>query len=343
MMNGLTQWFKTEGIDYPWGDDTQPYRVWISEVMLQQTVVTTVIPFFKRWMERFPTLAALSQAEEGEVLRAWEGLGYYSRARNIHKTAKILYAGDPHLRGVFPQDYQELVALPGIGDYTASAILSLSFNQPIAVIDANVKRICQRLEAQPQWTKEVESFWREKLNQQIDKDNPGLFNCALMQLGQIVCKRSNPSCSLCPLQKKCKAHKRDLTGKIPQRKKRETIELASQVLIFMRQKDGSLFWIIQRREGIGRGLWTFPRQDSQGALPQGWKSEVTLKERTHSYTKYKEKLNPQVLRKKGGESNLPSLAQREGEGFWATLQELSHLATPAVYRKIIDELTAYLT
>jgi A/G-specific adenine glycosylase len=334
----LFSWYNREGVAYPWGEDDSPYRVWISEVMLQQTVVTAVVPFFNRWMERFPTLKELARTEEGEVLRFWEGLGYYSRARNILKTARIL--ASEH-KGIFPQTYEELVKLPGIGDYTASALLSISFSKPRPVMDANVKRICQRLGAHTNWDKETEALWRDRLQKQIaDSGDPGLFNGAIMQLGQLVCRTGSPSCDKCPLSEECLALKEGVADKIPQRKKREKIELASRVFIYCRvDSRGKHFWVIQRREGIGQGLWTFPREEESSPMPAGWMELVSLKERVHNYTKYKETLRPVVLVSADGQKeSLPPGALREGEGFWATPGELSQLATPAVYRKIINEL-----
>ncbi|MDC7223737.1 MAG: hypothetical protein PQJ60_08360, partial [Spirochaetales bacterium] len=265
----LFDWFRREGVDYPWGEDNSPYRVWISEVMLQQTVVTAVVPFFRRWIERFPSLEALARSEEGEVLRCWEGLGYYSRARNIFKTSQILVK---ERDGKFPGDYEGLIKLPGIGDYTASALLSISFSQPRPVMDANVKRLCQRWGAHPNWDGETEKFWRKELELAIaESGDPGRFNGALMQLGQLVCRTGTPSCERCPLSSGCKAFKEGIAADIPVKKRREKIELASQVRIYCRKEEkGRFYWIIQRREGIGRGLWTFPREEAQEKLSLGW-------------------------------------------------------------------------
>ena len=338
---GLFDWYDRDGIAYPWGEDRSPYRVWISEVMLQQTVVTAVIPFFRRWMERFPTLEELARTEEGEVLRYWEGLGYYSRARNILKASKQL---KEESEGRFPDDYDLLTALPGIGDYTAGAILSISFGQNRPVIDANVKRICQRQGSQREWSRETERYWRSELQTIIERtDDPGRFNGALMQLGQLVCRIGSPLCLLCPLAESCRALKEGTVGLIPLKKKRVVTELDSHVLIYeIREGERTLWWIIQRREGIGKGLWTFPRLDGDIPLPAGWREKNQLRVRTHNYTKFKERLKPVLLVPVEGKGmeQLPASALREGEGFWAAAGELAHLAAPAVYRKIIDELVA---
>jgi len=332
----LLEWFDREGIAYPWGEDRSPYRVWISEVMLQQTVVTAVIPFFRRWMERFPTLEALAQTEEGEVLRYWEGLGYYSRARNILKTAKII---NDEKQGRFPDSYEELTALPGIGDYTAGAILSISFGVPRPVLDANVKRICLRLEARSVWDMEADRIWREDLQKAIeDSGDPGRFNGALMQLGQLVCRSGNPACLFCPLADECRAREEGRAAAIPVKKRKVVVELSSQVAVFCREREGRIsYWIVQRQEGIGRGLWTFPRFDEDYTPPADWQERGSLCVRTHNYTKYREKLMPRIWAEREG-AELPPAAWREGEGFWATAGELAALAAPAVYRKIINEL-----
>jgi A/G-specific adenine glycosylase len=335
----ILSWFKREGISYPWGRDADPYRVWISEIMLQQTVVTAVIPFFERWMEKFPTLELLAQAGEGDILRFWEGLGYYSRARNIHKTARILYERG----GEFPSVYEELIDLPGIGDYTACAVLSISFKQALPVMDANVRRICQRLACQREWNRSVEGEWKKALTLVMSKKEPGLFNCALMQMGQLVCKRSHPDCTKCPLLKECGAYKENLTEEIPPKRKRTLIDKTSQVLIFKREEDHRiLYWIIQRKTGIGRGLWAFPRTAVMDQVFSSWIPSQKLAERTHFYTRYRENLLPLVYTINQGcieeTPDLPAVALIEGEGFWATAGELKNLAVPAVYRKIINEL-----
>lgn len=337
---GLLEWFSREGVEYPWGRDPSPYRVWISEVMLQQTVVTAVIPFFNRWMETFPTLDALASAGEGEVLRLWEGLGYYSRARNIHKASRLIKE-----RGRFPDTYKDLTDLPGIGDYTACAILSMAYGIPRPVLDANVKRIFQRLELRTSWSRREEGECRRRLDAEIDRDRPGEFNGALMQLGQLVCKRKRPLCGDCPLAEGCGAFREKRTDEIPAVRKKRIIEKESRLLIFKHlHGNRRLYWIIRRREGIGRGLWAFPRILSGISMPKGWGTVHSLSTRVHLYTRYREFLMPVILEYRGNHSDLPPLpgsAREEGDGFWATAGELCALAVPAVYRKIIDELITW--
>ena len=196
-VRGLLDWFRRKGKTYPWGEDITPYRVWVSEVMLQQTVAAGVIPFFNRWMERFPDILRLAEAVEEEVLRYWEGLGYYSRGRNLLKAARLIR---DEWGGHFPKDMGGWRALPGVGDYTARAVLSIACHQPYPVLDANVRRIGQRLLAIRGRPKGVDGELMAALEGCIPPEAPGTFNSALMQLGQQVCRAGTPNCPDCPLR-----------------------------------------------------------------------------------------------------------------------------------------------
>ena len=204
LRRNLRKWYIDKARDLPWRRTGNPYHIWISEVMLQQTTVAAVVPYFERFLNQFPTVQQLADAEQEEVLRNWEGLGYYSRARNIHKTAKLIVAD---FGGEFPGTVDELLALPGIGRYTAGAIVSFAFNRPAPIVEANTLRLYCRLlsyDGDPRSTAGQKVLWRfaEEL---VPPKEPAQFNNALMELGALVCTPEEPSCSTCPLRSCCRA------------------------------------------------------------------------------------------------------------------------------------------
>ncbi len=344
----LADWFDREAEAYPWTllkeeGQGRIYAVWVSEVMLQQTAVKAAVPFFLAWMERFPTVEALAGAGEEAVLRAWEGLGYYSRARNLHRAARqVVQEGG----GVFPEDYEGWRRLPGVGDYTARAVLSLALGEPLPVIDANVKRILQRLTARRGWDGVLE---REGLGVLEDwlsgAADPGKLNGAMMQLGQLVCRRRDPLCGGCPLAGGCRAEEEGVQGEIPPVQRRRVTELETEVWV-IRRGDGRL--LVARREGevLGR-LWTFPRREpgSFRRLPAGLLQPAgELQGRTHTYTSFRDRLIPLAFGAAAGASGDQGRAEGDvwlgpaGEELrWVSPGELEQTAMPAVYRKIARE------
>lgn len=220
----LVEWFRAHKRDLPWRANRDPYRVWISETMLQQTTTTAVIPYFERFLDRFPTLSSLARAEESQVLEQWAGLGYYSRARNLHKAAKAL-----HDLGQFPTSYKALIELPGFGPYTARAVASIAFGELVGVVDGNVIRIFSRLLGE-KW-----EWWKPSVRDQIQNhaDRWALvqpsheLNQAMMELGRTVCTPKSPSCPLCPLRARCQALKKNLIWQIPKTRPRAAKEIWS--------------------------------------------------------------------------------------------------------------------
>ncbi len=229
----LLGWFRQFQRDLPWRRDKNPYRVWLSEIMLQQTRVAAVIPYYERFLERFPTVAALAEAPQEDVLRLWSGLGYYSRARNLQRAAQQIVAAHG---GEFPQDEEQALALPGIGSYTAAAILSIAFDGKHAVLDGNVARVLARLDAVRGDLRE-RGRWQalqKAADERLDPKAPGDWNQAMMELGAMICTPRAPQCLLCPVAKFCRARHFGLTEIIPEkRKKRATVEitLAAAVLL----------------------------------------------------------------------------------------------------------------
>src|SRR4051794_22479382 len=228
----LIGWFNDEKRDLPWRKDRDPYKIWVSEIMLQQTRVDTVIPYFNRFMEQFPTIEALSMAEEEKILKAWEGLGYYSRARNLHSAVKEVHE---KYGGEVPADPKEISALKGVGPYTAGAILSIAYGIPEPAVDGNVMRVLSRILsiwediAKPATRKVFE----EAVRKLISHNNPSYFNQALMELGALICTPSSPSCLLCPVREHCSAFaegvQRELPVKTKKNKQRE-VQLAAAIL-----------------------------------------------------------------------------------------------------------------
>lgn len=260
----LLNWFVKYGRRLPWRptDDQQTgeaYRIWISEIMLQQTTVVAVIPFYEKFLHRFPTVEQLAAASEEEVLRYWEGLGYYSRARNIHKTSQII--AHEH-GGQFPETVDELVLLPGIGRYTAGAIVSFAWNRPAPIVEANTLRLYCRLlgyDGDPRASAGQKILW-EFAERLVSPTSPGRCNQALMELGSLVCRSSAPLCGECPVQKYCGAFRDGTVDNIPVPKARPVITPLTEVAIAIRH--GDRYFI--RRNGDNErwaGLWDFPRFD----------------------------------------------------------------------------------
>ena len=254
----LLNWYEHHGRhDLPWQKNPTPYRVWVSEIMLQQTQVATVIPYYQRFMRQFPHLKSLALADQDQVLAHWSGLGYYARARNLHKTAQIIYQ-DFH--GRFPRDVATIINLPGIGKSTAGAIASFAMNQPTAILDGNVKRVITRYYAIEGWpgdTKVMQQLWKivEKVT---PKKNTQAYNQAIMDLGSIICTRTKPQCHACPISSDCQAHHQQRTADLPYRKKPKTRPVKATYALLLRRHDGAL--LLERRPpaGIWGSLWTFP-------------------------------------------------------------------------------------
>lgn len=254
----LLKWFDKYGrTDLPWQQNPTPYRVWISEIMLQQTQVKTVIPYYQNFMQAFTNVAALAAASLDEVLHHWTGLGYYARARHLHQAAQKIYLD---YQGEVPTDLTRLMQLPGIGRSTAGAILALAHGQRHPILDGNVKRILCRYYAINGWP--GESKIAEKLWQLAEQNTPheriADYTQALMDLGAMICKRSRPSCSLCPFTHDCAAHQQGLESRYPTPKPRKTLPIKTVKFIMLQNSLGEV--LLQKRptNGIWGGLWSFP-------------------------------------------------------------------------------------
>ncbi len=249
----LIDWYHKHGRHgLPWQRNPTPYRVWISEIMLQQTQVTTVIGYYQRFMQSFPTLKQLALANQDHVLSHWSGLGYYARARNLHRAARLIYK---QYHGRFPKSLEALVQLPGIGPSTAGAILSFAYKLPTAICDGNVKRVLARIFAIDK-PKTDALFW-EYATQLTPTQNTHHYNQAIMDLGATICTRIKPACDLCPMQKNCLAHLQGRETNYPIKQPKKVKPIRSTQFLILESHKGIL---LHKRpsEGIWGGLWCFP-------------------------------------------------------------------------------------
>jgi A/G-specific adenine glycosylase len=254
----LIAWYEAGHRDLPWRTTDDPYRIWISEIMLQQTRAQTVIPYYERFLARFPTVRALADAAEDEVLTLWAGLGYYSRARNLWRTARSVVEG-----GGFPRNYDGLRSLPGIGDYTAAAIASIAFALPYAAIDGNVLRVVARMEndAADIGAARTRERFRKVAQSWMDAKRSGEFNQAMMELGATVCLPKNPLCKACPLSASCRAREAGTAAQLPVKLRRMAPVKIDATLLIVRR--GGRILLRQREPDASRmaGFWDLPAPD----------------------------------------------------------------------------------
>lgn len=342
----LLKWYHREKRDLPWRNTNDPYRIWVSEVMLQQTQVQTVIPYYRRWIGSFPTIKELAEADEAIVLKHWEGLGYYSRARNLKKAAQKV---QQEFDGKLPQTLSEILKLPGIGRYTAGAVLSIAFNKRLPVLDGNVKRALSRLfrlRENGSTSKSENRLWKtaETL---VPEGQAGDFNQAIMELGATVCLPQNPACVQCPLKNNCQANLEGVQSlyppaqpKIPSKK----IQVSAAVI----QRNGKVY--IQQRPpgGLMAGLWEFPggkvekNESPEDCLLREIREElgvrVSIREKLmvvkHSYTQFRVTLHVFVCRLPSGRIQTTSCDQWK----WVNASELDSYPFPAANVKIIKDL-----
>ena len=353
MRQKLLDWYACEGRSLPWRDTRDPYAIWVSEVMLQQTQVKTVLPYYQRWLTVFPTIAALAAAPRDRVLKQWEGLGYYSRARNLHRAAQMVMAKHS---GRFPISLQEVLELPGIGRTTAGGILSSAFNRPAAILDGNVKRVLARAIALPKPpAKALNQLWQlsEAL---IDPTNPRDYNQALLDLGATVCRPRQPECPRCPWQSHCTAFTTAQQHRYPMKSpKAERPHKQIAVAIVMKQDglNGTQFLIDRRPEdGMLGGLWEFPGgkietgETAEACALREVKEEVGLEVEAihelgavdHAYTHFSVTLNTFICRHLSGEPQALEVADVR----WVSFGDFKDYAFPVANQKIFPLLERWL-
>ncbi len=269
----LLSWYRQHRRSLPWRETQDPYRIWLSEIMLQQTQVATVIPYYERFLRRFPTVSDLARATEQDVLQVWENLGYYSRARQLHRAARIVVA---KFDGHIPQNLDALLQLPGIGAYTAGAVLSIAFGQAVPAIDGNVRRVLCRFYALPGVKADPKGYRRlaDLMTPILLPDaQPGQLNQALMELGATICRPRQPLCDPCPLREKCLARKHAQTDVFPTPTEKKIIPVRETVAAIIRDVRGRLLVVKRPPSGLLGSLWKFPG----GFAAQGETSVQTVK------------------------------------------------------------------
>lgn len=345
LQNQLLEWFAAHARPLPWRETYEPYHVWLSEVMLQQTQMDRGVDYFKRWLSTLPNLTAVAMASEETVLKLWEGLGYYARVRNFQKAAQIVcrdYAG------VIPSTFEELIKLPGIGKYTAGAILSIAFQKKYPVVDGNVERVFSRLftiESPIKSPKGQKIVWNlaEKL---LPTKASRPWNQALMELGALICKKSKPTCPLCPLATHCQAHQTGTTARHPVMGKRAQ-SIAVSFVAAVITHNGRIYTQKRLPDAMWGNLWEFPgghlekgESPTEGMLREV-REETTfevaiqrpLPTVTHSYTRYKATLYTYLCVLQSPPEPTLTAAQ---EYQWLSFEELDRLPFSAGHRKLIE-------
>jgi len=332
-------WFEDHGRkDLPWQQELSPYRVWVSEIMLQQTQVKTVIPYFEAFMRVFPTIEALAAASEDQVLHLWTGLGYYARARNLLRCAQVIV--DEH-GGKFPDSIETLEQLPGIGRSTAGAIRSIAFGKPAAILDGNVKRVLARHAAIPGWPGQTavhRELW-EIAQALSPQQRPAQYTQAMMDLGATVCLRSKPLCESCPLQTDCKAHQQGTQADYPGRKPRKTLPIRTTTMLIISNTSREVFLAKRPPTGIWGGLWSFPELeqaneatdfclDTFGAQPTRIEPGSALR---HTFSHYHLDIQPLYLEL---DHNVGSIMDGDGQ-LWYNLSSPERIGMAAPVAKLL--------
>ena len=333
----LLAWFDEHKRDLPWRGVRDPYGVWISEIMLQQTRVGTVAPYYRRWMERFPDVVTLANADQDEVLRLWRGLGYYARARNAHRSACMVR--DAH-GGVFPSSAAQLRSLPGVGPYTAAAVASIAFGEATPAVDGNVRRVVARLFDLPDPSL---AETRDRVAGLMDTARPGDFNEAMMELGATVCRPRSPCCGSCPLAAGCRARIAGTVAERPVRRRRGPLPARTWGVLVAVSPRGRTLLVQRPPEGLLGGMWEFPGVELDGddagravvlgrvrrlapAPIGGTGAVVVLPPVTHPFSHFTAVYRPWRIAVAG--------EWGEAAGRWVAPAELADMALPAAQQRI---------
>jgi A/G-specific adenine glycosylase len=334
----LLSWFALQGRkDLPWQQDITPYRVWLSETMLQQTQVTTVMPYFQAFVEKFPDLDTLAQATIDEVLPYWSGLGYYARARNLHKTAQIIYQQQR-----FPDTLAELMALPGIGQSTAGAILSIAFNNSHPILDGNVKRVLTRYKGITGWTGDSQinkQLWAVSTELTPSKQCAD-YTQAIMDLGATICTRTKPLCVACPLASDCVAKNTGTVNLLPTRKPAKTLPVKQLIFLLLKNRQQQIFLEKRPPVGIWGGLWSLPEFDTIEAaqdfcLTQNLTIEhqQVLPALRHTFSHYHLDYTPLIIQT----PDSCNLVMEAEQTLWYNSQQIDNLGLASPIKQLLQQ------
>jgi len=337
----LLAWYDHNGRhSLPWKRNKDPYRIWVSEIMLQQTQVSTVIPFYTRFMQRFPTVQSLARAQLDSVLHLWTGLGYYARARNLHRAAQAIVKNH---NGVFPRDLETTMSLPGIGRSTAGAILALAYNQRAPILDGNVKRVLARLHAidTPQNDRNTQERMWALAKQHTPRKRVADYTQAIMDLGATLCTRTQPRCSECPVRSACRAYALGNPQDFPLRTKRKTTPIKTTRMLMIRDTKGRV--LLQRRpaRGVWGGLWGFPECE-QGNTERWCRDTFGIKIQAatpwpvlrHQFSHFKLDITPIPAQLQ--EKNASSV--ENGETVWYNVRRPDRRGVSAPVKQLLEQL-----
>ncbi|MBI9091676.1 MAG: A/G-specific adenine glycosylase [Desulfobacterium sp.] len=348
MRAALLKWYTEHQRSLPWRETADAYGIWVSEVMLQQTQVATVIPYYNRFMAAFPTVTALADADQEAILKLWEGLGYYARARNLHKAARVVV---DQFDGVIPGEKEAFKSLPGVGDYIAAAVLSIAFDLPLAVVDGNVKRVLARLctlDAPVNHSPSHKKF-QALADDLLDCSVPCQFNQAMMELGALVCTPKNPGCDTCPLRQQCRAVQTETVAAYPRRNKTKPVP-THHIAVGVVEKGDTLLITQRKQEGLLGGLWEFPggkvekNEDAPSACVREIAEETGIKVAIlshltrvkHAYTHFKIEMDVYLCRYVSGRVQLDGPVDHR----WIRLPEIQAYPFPKANHKFIPLLTS---
>ncbi len=332
----ITNWYKLNYRQLPWRNTQNAYVIWLSEVILQQTRVAQGLPYFERFIKKYPTVKHLANAHQDEVLKLWQGLGYYSRARNMHFTAQEVLTIN---KGVFPDRYEHLIKLKGIGEYTAAAIASFSSNEPVAVVDGNVYRLLSRyfgIET-PIDSTEGKKIFKAKANEVLNRKNAGLHNQAMMEFGAIVCTPQNPNCDNCVLIRGCTAFQLNKTNELPVKAKKTKVQ--NRYMIYSVLHDGKNVLLKKRTDNdIWNGLFEFPLEESIVPVEKtkAYFRFDNMKIASHSHSRYKHILSHRKLFVSFFEYKVNQLPKLEGFEIFS-LKKKTLPGVPQVILRYLEE------
>ncbi|RTE67055.1 adenine DNA glycosylase [Amphritea opalescens] len=338
----VLDWFDQHGRhDLPWQANKTAYFTWLSEIMLQQTQVSTVIPYFERFREQFPTVEDLAAAEQDEVLHLWTGLGYYARARNLHKTAKIV---SHDFGGQFPDSVDALEQLPGIGRSTAGAILSISTGKRAAILDGNVKRVLARyyaIEGWPGTTENMKQLW-QFAEQNTPHQRVADYTQAMMDMGATLCTRSKPACLLCPLTSGCQARQQGSENELPASKPKKAIPVKQTLMLLIENDTGQILLRQRPPTGIWGGLWSLPETsdlrdaEHETGLPVDADSATALTPIRHTFSHFHLDITPVHIELR--DNDLTNSVMEQPATLWYNLRQPQKIGLAAPVKKLLGKL-----